>query len=186
VSGELVELLVSLASFSEASRMLTSLITGLFALAGVSLGVALEPVKALVAQRSKSRQERAERCARLVVAATSTRTLLIALNLRRRREAAGVVAEEIDADEIVRQYRSSRADLRQAVALIQLSGPDDLAAAAEAVRGADRDLRAQRRVVDRTPHTLDEDALPPAVLDAAIHLDEEIRRFALKARKYTN
>lgn len=53
--------------------MLTPLVAGVFALAGVLLGAFLEPVKARVAARTRLREERALRSAQLVEAATTDR-----------------------------------------------------------------------------------------------------------------
>lgn len=164
--------------------MTSSLIPGIFALVGVTLGVILEPVKSFFAERTRGRQERADRCANLIQAATRSRALLLALNGAQRRKAAGLAPDDIDADDIVRQYRAARADLRHLVPLLVLSGPDELAEAGDMVLEADRDLRAQRFSVDPDPTRYEEDLFPQPVQQAARKLQEEITRFAKLARKF--
>lgn len=164
--------------------MLTPWITGLFALGGVTLGVMLEPVKSLFAARARSRQERAERCARLVEAATTARSVLIRLNtLHRRRMLGAEVVEASEEFEIENGYYSARNEIRQVVGLLDLSGPDELAACARAVREADRNLGKVRFKVEDAP-TLDRYTLPPAVRKAADVMEAEVEAFVGVARRY--
>lgn len=163
--------------------MLTPLITGLFALGGVTLGVMLEPIKALFAARARSRQERAERCARLVEAATTARSALIRLNTLHRRRMLGT--EVVDASEefsIENEYYAARNEIRQVVGLLDLSGPDELAACARSVREADRELGKVRFDVEDAP-AFDRYTLPPTVRKAADAMETEVRAFVDVARR---
>ena len=164
--------------------VVVSLLSGLLALGGVVVGVALEPVRAAAARRAQSRMERTERCARLILTATSSRSLLLALNLANRRRAAGQSVNDIDGDEIIRQYRAARAELRQTVALFHLWGPPKLIDAAEAVLRADRALRSTRFVIGEVGGEVAEDHSPAEVWHAAAALEAEIRRFAGVARNH--
>jgi hypothetical protein len=110
--------------------------------------------------------------------------LLLALNRIQRSRSAGALAGDIDADDIVRQYRAARAELRYLVPLLVLSGPDELAEAANAVIAADRDLRAQRFAVDPDPSKFDEDVYPAAIQKAEKRLQDEVMVFARRARKF--
>jgi hypothetical protein len=164
--------------------MLTPLITGLFALGGVTLGVMLEPVKTMFAARARSRQERAERCARLVEAAATACSTLIRLNtLHRRRKLGTDVADASEEFEIENVYYEARNEIRQVVGLLDLSGPDQLAAYARTVREADRVLGKVRFDVEDAP-TFDRYILPPTVREAADAMEENVRAFVVVARLY--
>ncbi|MFI9386869.1 hypothetical protein [Kutzneria sp. NPDC052558] len=121
--------------------MLTPFIAGLFALAGVLLGVFLEPVKAKVAARTRLREDRASRCAELVEAATASREEVkwLLRTIREDEEPVPATAEMTAAAE--QRYWQARSSLKKMVMLIRLIGPDRLIASAEAVSDTDRAVR---------------------------------------------
>ena len=164
--------------------MSLSVITGLFTLAGVFLGVVLEPLKSRFVDQTNARALRGERCAQLIRAVTSTRSLLLAINLINREREQHPDKIHSDRDEVVRQYRTARRKIRENVALLHLSGPDPLAEAADALRRADRDLRAVRHVVGDEDGDIDPDVLPDPVQRAADFIEEETIRFARTASRY--
>lgn len=165
--------------------MLSSLITGLFALGGVALGVVLEPVKSVVASRTKSRQDRTELCTSFINTAAQMRSHLLALNVRHRmREVAGVDIEDRVVQDIEEQYFACRTELRQQLLLLQFRGPDDLAAQAGRVRNADRALRDARFELDDNG-LFDRHAMPTSLKAAAQKFEGEIEAFAILGRKYT-
>ncbi len=164
--------------------MWTSLITGVFTLVGVSLGVVLEPLRMSFAERARLRSEGADRCVRLVEAATLTRSLLLEINYLHRREGSGDISGVTNEDEIFAQYRAARKDLKQVVMLLHLSGPDEVADAAEAVRRADRSLRATRFVTDLDHSPQQRDEVPVKVRSAADLLDQALLEFVKIGRKF--
>ncbi|MDS0139842.1 MULTISPECIES: hypothetical protein [unclassified Amycolatopsis] len=121
--------------------MLTPLVAGVFALAGVLLGAFLEPVKARVAARTRLREERALRSAQLVEAATIARDAVLWLFRTVRTVAPPLPADAELIAEAEQRYWSARSDIKKALLLLRLVGPDELIAGAVAVAEADRDLR---------------------------------------------
>lgn len=122
--------------------MLTPLVAGVFALAGVLLGAFLEPVKARVAARTRLREERALRSAQLVEAATTARDAVLWLFRTVRTVAPPVPADAELVAEAEQRYWTARSDIKKALLLLRLVGPDELIAGATAVAEADRALRA--------------------------------------------
>jgi hypothetical protein len=114
----------------------------MFALAGVMLGAFLEPVKARVAARARLREERALRCAQLVEAATSARDAVLWLFRTVRTVVPPVPANADLVAEAEQRYWSARSDIKKALLLLRLVGPDELIAGAVAVAEADGALRA--------------------------------------------
>lgn len=164
--------------------MLPSLITGLFALSGVALGVLLEPVKTAAAGRAKRRNDRALLCTSFINTAAAMRSHLLALNVRHRMREVGHL--EVDRDEIrdiEERYFEHRTEIRQQLLLLQLQGPNDLAAQAGLVRNADRELRDARFSIDDNGK-FDRHVMPTALKSAALTFESEIERFALLGRKY--
>ena len=153
------------------------------ALGGVALGALVEPLKLRAARRARVRQDRAERCAKLIEAAMSCRARLLSLNLAHRQVAAGELLEGNSEEDRLDLYRTVRNELRQTVALIKLGGPDDLADAAMAVRQAERQFRAVRFAQDDDGH-FNRDVPPKAVLDGARGLEQAVHEFALVARNH--
>ena len=136
--------------------MITPLVAGLFALAGVTLGVFLEPVKARVAARARLREERAVRCAELVEAATTARDALLWLFRTVRTVAPPVAADAALVVEAEQRYWKARSDIKKALLLLRLVGPEQLITVAEAVAEADRALRTlwfDREPADRRPNS---------------------------------
>lgn len=162
--------------------VLTTLLTGLFTLVGVSLGALLEPVRAAAGHRARARQERIDRCTRLIEAAITTRSLLLEINYLHRRAEGGVL--DGSTNTVFDQYRAARSELKKVVALIQMTGPDDLANSAAAVREADRRLRATRMNFDADSPSPDRDATPETVQQAANEFERTVTEFAVTARKY--
>jgi hypothetical protein len=164
--------------------MTPSLLTGLFTLGGVLIGVLLEPVKAMFAARTRRRQECADRCAQLIEAAAASRTLLMEINWLHRSGVLDSGALDERSAETIAEYRAARRTIAQVAILLQMSGPDDLANAASAVRNADRSLRATRLTVEANQEVEVRDAIPEAVREASAELEAEILRFAGVARRH--
>lgn len=164
------------------STVWPALIAAVAALGGVTVGALVEPLKLGAARRARVREERAARCARLIEAGMSCRARLLAVNLAHRRAASGAVVETAQEDEFVDLYRQARNDLRQVVALLRLSGPDELVEVAMSVRQAERALRGTRFVGDDGDQ-FDKDVPPKAVLAAAHNLENVVHEFAKTARK---
>ncbi|ANZ40583.1 hypothetical protein BBK82_35840 [Lentzea guizhouensis] len=112
------------------------------------------------------------------------RSALIRLNTRHRRRTLG--AEVVDASEefeIENIYYGARNEIRQVVGLLDLSGPDKLAACAVTVREADRELGKVRLDVEDAP-PFDRYTLPPAVRKAADAMEAEVKAFVGMARRH--
>lgn len=163
-----------------------AIIAGIFTLAGVLVGVLLEPVKAAVARRALLRQERAERCAELIDAVTVASTWLITLNRQFRDELSGREPSLPAATyEIVRaEFIAARQTIRKTVWLLRLSGPDDLAAAAQRIREVEREVRSLRQTPD-DDQSEGRDAVPRSLSAARDMLDAELARFVDVARRCT-
>jgi hypothetical protein len=121
--------------------VLTPLLAGLFALAGVTLGVFLEPVKARVAAQARVREDRALRSAQLVEAATATRAALLWLFRINRITAPPTSTDDPETIHAEQQYWAARNELKKAVLLIQLVGPVKLITSAMAISDSDLELR---------------------------------------------
>lgn len=129
--------------------VLTPLLAGLFALAGVMLGVFLEPVKGRVAARARLREDRALRSAQLVEAATATRAAILWLFRATRTTSPPLIADTTAIVEAEQQYWTARNELKKAVLLIQLVGPAELITSAVAI--SDSDLALRELWFDREP-----------------------------------
>jgi hypothetical protein len=164
--------------------MADGIIAGVFTLAGVVIGVLLEPVKAAFATRARTRQERAERCAQLLEAVSRSGTWLISLNRQFRDQIAGrtPTLDSQAYERVVTEFVSARQDMRRLVWLLRLSGPDELAIAAQRLREAERKLRDRRDEPD-DDQSDGRDAMPRAVRRAREELDAELGRFADTARR---
>ncbi len=163
------------------NAVLPAFIAATAALGGVTLGALVEPLRLGAARRARVRDDRAARCAKLIEAAMTCRARLLALNLAHRRAASGVEVDAAREEELVEAYRLARNELRQTVALLRLSGPDELVEAAMAVRQAERALRGVRFVGD--DGAFDRDKPPQGVLDVARALEDVVHEFAATARK---
>ena len=126
--------------------MLTSLITGAFALAGVTLGALLEPVKAKVAARQRLRDDRALRCAEVIESASAARSAILALFRHTRIEQRPSQAILADFEN---RYWEARVELKRAVLGLRLVAPDELINDAELV--LDSDFQLRRHWFDAVP-----------------------------------
>jgi hypothetical protein len=88
------------------------------------------------------REERALRCAELVEAATTARDAMLWLFRTVRTVAPPVAASAALVEEAEQRYWSARSDIKKALLLLRLVGPERLITVAEAVAEADRALRA--------------------------------------------
>jgi hypothetical protein len=157
--------------------VLTPLVAGVFALAGVLLGAFLEPVKARVAARTRLREERALRSAQLVEAATTARDAVLWLFRTVRTAAPAVPASAELVAEAEQRYWSARSDIKKALLLLRLVGPDELIAGAVTVAEADRALR--ELWFDRVPEVRQaHSAEMSAVLDRGRRAFEEFTDLA--------
>ncbi|AHH97423.1 hypothetical protein GCM10010174_06310 [Kutzneria viridogrisea] len=167
------------------TTVLPALIAAVAALGGVTTGALVEPLKLRAARHVRIRQEHAERCARLVEAATAARCGVMRLNIAHRRAVLG--GEQVSEEEVLAletAYWTARTELRQLAGLIDLFGPDELAQQAYAVRDADRHFRAKQWITESSG-TLDRNDLPPPVRQAADDMETQIRRFTALAREST-
>lgn len=162
--------------------MWNNVITGLFAIAGLVIGVLLEPLKGLFVARARNRQQRAEQAALVVTAATEAKHSAVELNAAFRHRMAGNRMNDEQELELVRTYNRVRDDLRKAVGLLRLHGPDKLAEAGDSLREADEALFRLVQEPDQGAHDLAK--LPPKVLAAASAVDEQVTTFAKLARKH--
>lgn len=106
------------------------------ALGGALVAVLLDTLRSVFAVRARNRQERVERCARLVQAAAQVKALGSSLSYAHRRNLEGNPVKADELDETQKEYNSNRGELEIAALLLRLGGPDHLADAAESVRAA--------------------------------------------------
>jgi len=91
--------------------MWIAVVAGSFGIGGVVLGVLLEPVKAIFARRVRARDERAERCARLIEAAVSARMYALGINRVHRFRSGGREVDEEWAASNQRAYNEARREI---------------------------------------------------------------------------
>ncbi len=162
--------------------MWQAMVAALAALSGVALGALLEPLKLRAARVARMRQERADRAARLIETAMNCRARLLSLNIIHRQVTAGAAPERVSEEDRLDAYRSARNDFRQSIALLELSGPDELAAAATRVHEAEAEFRAHRFALD--DGELDIDRPPRIVVERMQELEKAVHEFARVARRY--
>lgn len=165
-----------------------AVIAAVASLVGVTLGALLEPLKLNAARRAKLRQDRADRCAGLIEAATRARQHVIDLNVLYRRMTLTADSPESDQQrqiEYESAYYVARAEVRGFLGLLIMSGPDELIERARQVRELDTQLHDVRFELDPTGE-FNRVYLPPVVREAAKRLDRAIEEFALVARKHTS
>lgn len=162
--------------------VIPALVAAIAALAGVALGALVEPLKLRAARLARIRQDRSERSARLIETAMDCRARLLSLNLAHRRAAAGEPPSGASEEDRLESYRIARNEFRKTVALLRLSGPDELAVAAQAVKEAEDRLRALRFANDES--SFDRDYPPQPVLDRLHELEQTVLAFASIARRY--
>jgi hypothetical protein len=174
--------------------MLTALsaavIAAVASLAGVTLGALVEPVKLRAARRARQRQDRADRCAGMIEAATRTRQHVVDLNVIHRRRTLGEDTEDTEADaqreaEYEDSYYTARAQMRAFFGLLVMSGPDELVAQARMLLHNDMLLHHTRFELD-AGGKFDRPFLPRPVAAAATELDRAIEEFAAVARQHTS
>lgn len=162
-------------------------IAAVASLIGVTLGALLEPWKLNAARRAKLRQDRADRCAGMIEAATRARKHIVDINVIHRRRTIG---EELETDaereiEFDDAYYTARTDMRAFYGLLVMSGPDELVEQANVLRKKEMELHHTRWELD-TDGKFDRRFLPPPVREASSAFDRAIEEFALVARKHTS
>ncbi len=172
--------------------MLTALgaavIAAVASLVGVTLGALVEPLKLNAARRAKLRQDRADRCAGLIEAATRARKHIIDLNVIHRRR---ILVEEVVETDAQREiefedgYYNARTDMRAFFGLLVMSGPDELVEQANELRKAEMELHHTRFELD-ADRKFERMYLPSPVRQASAAFDRAIEEFALVARKHTS
>jgi hypothetical protein len=163
--------------------MWPNVITGLFTLAGVVVGVALEPVKNLIGSRARTRQTRGESCAKLISAVTLVRNGIVTLNVAYRARAAGQQVPKNDQlNDHIAAVNTAKAQIREISALLSLYGPDDLATKAGEVNAAEEVLY---RLIYELGGTYTAPDNPEILTPPIEALDAAILDFARLARKYT-
>jgi hypothetical protein len=163
-----------------------AIIAAVASLVGVTLGALVEPVKLNAARRAKLRQDRADRCAGLIEAATRARKYIIDLNVLHRRRVQGPKAET-DAEreiEFENGYYTARTDMRAFFGLLVMSGPDELVAQANVLRQKEMELHHNRFELDAGDFK--RMVLPAPLRAASSAFDRAIEEFALVARKHTS
>ncbi|WP_199191166.1 hypothetical protein [Amycolatopsis sp. CA-126428] len=96
--------------------------------AGVTLGALVEPLKLNAARRAKLRQDRADRCAGLIEAATRARKHIVDINVIHRRRSLEKLDEKQDESNAQREiefedgYYTARTDMRAFYGLLVMSG----------------------------------------------------------------
>jgi len=163
------------------ATMWIAVVAGSFGIGGVVLGVLLEPVKAIFARRVRARDERAERCARLIEAAVSARMYALGINRVHRFRSAGREVDKEWAASNQRAYNEARREIHRAAALISMSGPGSFAERSVAVRQAEG-------TVFLALHTADDEFEPnqnrpsAKMRGAGAALDQAVDAFAESAR----
>lgn len=168
-----------------------AIIAAIASLAGVTLGALLEPLKLNAARRAKLRQDRADRCASMIEAATRARKYIIDINVvhrRRKLEKLGKEEDEANAQreiEFEDGYYTARTDMRACYGLLVMSGPDELVEQANVLRKKEMELHHTRWELDDGGEFV-RMYLPSAVREASAAFDRAIEEFALVARKHTS
>jgi hypothetical protein len=164
-----------------------AIVAAVASLAGVTLGALVEPVKLNAARRAKLRQDRADRCAAMIEAATRARKHIIDLNVIHRRRTLGD-EEETDAQRAVEfedGYYTARTEMRTVYGLLIMTGPDELVEQAKLLRKAEEDLHRTRFELD-VGGEFRRMQLPAPVREATLACGQAIEDFARVARKYTS
>lgn len=159
-------------------------LAGMLGILGTFVGGLVEPLRGLLSSRARTRQLRGERSAEVIRAAARIQHDILDLNADYRARAARERTRTREhVFEVVRSLNTAKSDLRQAVALLRLYGPDQLADAGERVIEAGQAMFRLIQAPDDGPHNL---AVPPANLEAAARrLDESMKQFASLARRST-
>jgi hypothetical protein len=168
-----------------------AVIAAIASLAGVTLGALVEPLKLNAARRAKLRQDRADRCAGLIEAATRARKHIVDINVIHRRRSLEKLDEKQDESNAQREiefedgYYTARTDMRAFYGLLVMSGPDELVEQAKVLRKKEMELHHTRFALDDGGAFVRMD-LPTPVREASAAFDRAIEEFALVARKHTS
>jgi hypothetical protein len=165
-----------------------AVIAAVASLVGVTLGALVEPLKLNAARRAKLRQDRADRCAGMIEAATRARKHIIDINVIHRRRKLHKEEVETDAQreiEFEDAYYTARTDMRAFYGLLVMSGPDELVEQANTLRRKEMELHRTRWELDDSGE-FDRRFLPTPVREASAAFDRAIEEFALVARKHTS
>ncbi len=165
-----------------------AIIAAVASLAGVTLGALVEPVKLNAARRAKLRQDRADRCAGMIEAATRARKHIIDLNVIHRRRTLDSEKLETDVQreiEFEDGYYTARTDMRAFFGLLVMSGPDELVEQAKILRKKEMELHHTRFELD-ADGKFTRMYLPVPVREASAAFDRAIEDFAVVARKHTS
>lgn len=171
--------------------MLTALgaavIAAVASLVGVTLGALLEPLKLNAARRAKLRQDRADRCAGMIEAATRARKHIVDINVIHRRRNLDLDSEAEAEREAAFEdaYYTARTEMRAFYGLLVMSGPDELVEQANLLRAKEMELHHTRWELDDSGE-FDRRFLPTPVREASAAFDRAIEEFALVARKHTS
>jgi hypothetical protein len=168
-----------------------AIIAAIASLAGVTLGALLEPLKLNAARRAKLRQDRADRCAGLIEAATRARKHIVDITVIHRRRSLEKLDEKTAETNAQREvefedaYYTARTDMRAFYGLLVMSGPDELVEQANLLRRKEMELHHTRWELDDS-RKFDRKFLPTPVREASAAFDRAIEDFALVARKHTS
>jgi hypothetical protein len=168
-----------------------AVVAAVASLAGVTLGALVEPLKLNAARRAKLRQDRADRCAGMIEAATRARKHIIDINVIHRRRSLEKLDDKTAETNAQREiefedaYYTARTDMRAFYGLLVMSGPDELVEQADQLRGMEMELHRTRWELD-DDGKFDRRFLPTPVREASAAFDRAIEEFALVARKHTS
>jgi hypothetical protein len=164
-----------------------AVIAAVASLVGVTLGALLEPLKLNAARRAKLRQDRADRCAGMIEAATRARKHIVDINVIHRRRNLDLDSEAEAEREAAFEdaYYTARTEMRAFYGLLVMSGPDELVEQANLLRAKEMELHHTRWELDDSGE-FDRRFLPTPVREASAAFDRAIEEFALVARKHTS
>jgi hypothetical protein len=145
-------------------------------LLGVAMGALVEPLKLRFAAGARRRQVREERCAEVVSRARDVRDglreFVAIFDVKEAQRISVAPGTKDRGGQVMDEARKAGGALRSAAALVELGGPDDLAASARAVRDSASQL------------LLDGPTRRDAFDIAVAQLDDRIDSFVTEARKH--
>ncbi|WP_344881169.1 hypothetical protein [Allokutzneria multivorans] len=162
---------------------MSNIVTGIFTLSGLIVGVLLEPLKAVFAAKSRNRQQRNEQSAIIIQCASDSGHIALNLNYAYRARMAGESLALEPEMNLVKEYNQVRDQLRKSVMLLRLHGPDGLANKALEVNKSDNSLYELLQESNSGEFSATE--VPERVQEAANVLAEQIMAFAELARKHS-
>lgn len=159
-------------------------VSGVFAIGGVVLGVALEPVKNLFTSRDRTRQTRADRCAIFITEGEKCASYMLNLNAVYRAIRAGGRTPPTDQqNEFIQGVNTALEQMRTISALLGMYGPDEVASSSRTVLESVDDAFKAMKTPDDGEFVL---ATVPQSFQAKIDkVRERVDTFAAAARKYT-